>query len=84
MSDDESLEEQALNLSDWRCQGPLDCTTQNSATVTLLSGGLLPIDRTILADFEAGTVGISVLFMSVAAVTLVAALFARETRHKPP
>jgi hypothetical protein len=58
-------------------------TTWNSACVAFLSGGLLPIDRTTLADFKAATIGISALFTSLAAATLVATLFAQEMRHKP-
>lgn len=85
MSGDESLDELAVNLSDWRCQGPLDWQYDPKQCLYLafLGGGLLPIDKTIFADFKAGTVGISVLFMSLAAVTLVATLFAREMSHEP-
>jgi MFS transporter, MHS family, shikimate and dehydroshikimate transport protein len=47
-----------------------------------LGGGLSPIVATILADYKGGTAGISVLLTILAVITVVAALFARETRNK--
>jgi len=48
-----------------------------------LGGGLSPILATALAAYLGSTVGVSVLLILLAAVTLVATLVARETRGAP-
>lgn len=46
-----------------------------------IGGGLTPIFATVLVEKLGGTAGVSMLLIGVAIVTLVAALFARETRN---
>ncbi|WP_354679508.1 MFS transporter, partial [Cupriavidus plantarum] len=45
-----------------------------------IGGGLTPIFATVLVEKLGGTAGVSLLLIGVAIVTLIAALFARETR----
>jgi MHS family shikimate/dehydroshikimate transporter-like MFS transporter len=47
-----------------------------------IGGGLSPIIATVLADYMGGTAGVSLLLIILAAVTFIAALFARETRNE--
>jgi MHS family shikimate/dehydroshikimate transporter-like MFS transporter len=46
-----------------------------------LGGGLSPILATFLQDQTGGTAGVSLLLIGIALITLIATLFARETRH---
>jgi hypothetical protein len=48
------LADESLDELDWGCQGPLDWQYDPEQYYVLLSGGLLPIDRTILAAVKAG------------------------------
>jgi MHS family shikimate/dehydroshikimate transporter-like MFS transporter len=45
--------------------------------------GFVPIIATALTGFMGGTAGVSGMIILFAMVTLIAALFARETRGKP-
>ena len=45
-----------------------------------IGGGFAPIIATALAGYFGGTAGVSVMLILLAAITLVAALFARETK----
>ncbi|WP_256987927.1 MFS transporter [Bordetella genomosp. 9] len=48
-----------------------------------IGGGLTPVFATLLVEKFGGTTGVSVLLIGVALITLVAALFARETKDDP-
>ena len=47
-----------------------------------IGGGLSPIIATGLMAYFGGTTGVSVMLILLAAVTLIAAISARETRHE--
>lgn len=49
-------------------------------TAAAIGGGLAPLLATVLADRMGGTAGVSLLLILLALITLVATLFARETR----
>ncbi|MGA7790735.1 MAG: MFS transporter, partial [Xanthobacteraceae bacterium] len=48
-----------------------------------IGGGFAPIIATALAAYTGGTAGVSIMLILLAAVTLVATLFARETKDEP-
>lgn len=48
-----------------------------------LGGGFAPIIATALAGYFGGTTGVSLMMIGLALITLVAALFARETKGEP-
>ena len=65
-------------------KGPVRCTGasvgfQLSAAI---GGGISPILATWLVGLTGGTTGVSIMLIILAAVTFVAALFARETLHE--
>jgi len=47
-----------------------------------IGGGLTPIFATLLLNKMGGTHGVSLLLISVAVITMIAACFAHETRHQ--
>ena len=47
-----------------------------------IGGGLAPLLATWLVSLTGGTTGVSIMIICLAAVTFVAALFARETLHE--
>ncbi|MCI1013225.1 MULTISPECIES: MFS transporter [Herbaspirillum] len=47
-----------------------------------LGGGFAPVLATALAGYMGGTAGVSVMLIVLALITLVAAMFARETRNE--
>lgn len=47
-----------------------------------IGGGLAPIIATALAAYTGGTAGVSIMLILLALVTLIAALFARETKDE--
>jgi MHS family shikimate/dehydroshikimate transporter-like MFS transporter len=48
-----------------------------------IGGGFSPIAATALSGYLSGTASVSVLLIGLAAITLVAALLARETKNDP-
>jgi len=48
-----------------------------------VGGGFAPIIATALAGYFGGTTGVSLMMIGLALITLVAALFARETKGEP-
>jgi MHS family shikimate/dehydroshikimate transporter-like MFS transporter len=48
-----------------------------------IGGGFAPIIATALAAYTGGTAGVSIMLILLALVTLVATLFARETKNEP-
>jgi MHS family shikimate/dehydroshikimate transporter-like MFS transporter len=48
-----------------------------------IGGGFAPIIATALAGYTGGTAGVSIMLILLALVTLVATLFARETKDEP-
>ena len=48
-----------------------------------IGGGFAPIIATALAGYFGGTTGVSLMMIGLALITLVAALFARETKGEP-
>ncbi len=66
-------------------KGPVRCTGasfgfQISAAI---GGGLSPLLATWLLGLSGGTLGVSIMLIGLAVITLVAALYARETLHDP-
>jgi len=49
----------------------------------IIGGGFAPIIATALAGYFGGTTGVSLMMIGLALITLVAALFARETKGEP-
>jgi len=47
-----------------------------------IGGGLSPIIATALAAYFGGTMGVSIMLILLACITLVAAFYARETKHE--
>ena len=48
-----------------------------------IGGGFAPLAATALAAFTGGTAGVSIMLILLALVTLIATLFAHETKDKP-
>ncbi len=64
-------------------KGPVRCTGASFGfqVSAAIGGGLSPLVATWLLGLTGGTAGISIMLVGLALVTLVAALFARETLH---
>jgi MHS family shikimate/dehydroshikimate transporter-like MFS transporter len=48
-----------------------------------IGGGLSPIAATLLSNYMGGSAGVSVMLIILAIITLIAALFSRETKNDP-
>ena len=65
--------------------GPVRCTGASFGfqVSAAIGGGLSPVLATWLLGVTGGTRGVSIMLIGLAVVTLVAALYARETLHDP-
>ena len=66
-------------------EGPVRCTGASFGfqVSAAIGGGLTPLLATWLVSLSGGTVGVSILFVGLALVTLASAMLARETLHDP-
>ncbi len=64
-------------------KGPVRCTGASFGfqAAAALGGGLSPLIATLLVGLTGGTTGVSIMLVGLACITLVSALFARETLH---
>ncbi len=66
-------------------KGPVRCTGASFGfqVSAVIGGGLSPLLATWLLGRFGGTLGVSIMLIALAIVTLIAALYARETLHDP-